>query len=319
MRKSINFKVLSCALFFTFFILFTNVGFAVDSEILQTGENYLIYIFGVEDVFEYYTQPAGSSDIEEPTLYTSISSLDSAEANANNIAVLNVASIGNVDSLDLWYRYKGKSGEKVELDFTKAVTQEDLDVVKSLTNVIDIEIDEPIVNTQIISGESTEVTIGAFKIINPDLDNYTYKYYISKVQSEDEIALRKLAEESASIDSMYEALTYARNLKSLAGKVAANLDYTQFIETVDGRIVQPQESKDKEEVIIWLAREKDGNVDEMDMQFVTCTRIEKGQKVIVPVVLPTTYDNIALIVILVVSVAALVFVVIRKNKLKGNK
>ena len=315
MLKGMNLKVLSCVLMCAFVTLITSAVYAVDTEILITEDNYLIYLSGVDEVFEYYVEPAGDS-VEDPASYTNISSLDSAN---NNIAVLSKNRVGNIDALDFWYRLKNGSGTKTTLDFTKAVTEGDVKIAATITNVIDIEPSDSIVTTEIINGESTEVTRGTFKIVDADLDNYTYKYYISKVLTDDLVALRDIAANSVNLNSTFEILRYTRQLKEAISKNVPNTEEVNFSQTEDGIIEQPQVSKDKEEIVIWLVKEKDGEVEETDLQFVTCTRVEKGKKGMVTVTLPKTNDNIILFVVLAVNVCLLVFVLIRRSKLKENK
>lgn len=316
MMKGKTLKVLSCVLMCAFVTLITSAIYAVDTEILKTEDNYLIYLSGVGDVFEYYVEPTGSNSVENVALYTNISSLDAA---MNNIAVLSIDSVGTSDTLDLWYRLKNGTGTKATIDFTKSVTEEDVNKATTITSVIDVEPSDSIITTEMINGESTEVTRGTFKILNADLDNYTYKYYVSKELTADMVALKNLALTSVNLNGTFEVLRYTRQLKDLTIKITSDIELASYSQTLDGVIEQPQDSKDKEEIIIWLVKEKDGKVEETDLQFVTCTRVEKGKRGMVAVKLPTTNDNITLFVVLAVSVCLLVFVLVRRSMLKGNK
>lgn len=315
MIKGIKLKVLSCVLMCAFVTMITNAVLAVDTEILKTADKYFIYLSGENDVFEYYIEPVTSSVTEDTTLYNNISLLD---ANGNNIAVLDISSVTE-DSMDMWYRFKNEKGTKLTLDFNRALTEADVIHATSITNKIDVEKAESIITTEIINNESTEVTRGAFKIVDAKLDEYTYKYYISKISTEDDIALKNLAMDSVNLNGTFEILQYTRKLKELVNEITKNIEVTDYSETVDGIIVQPKELEDKEEIVIWLVKEENGEVKETDFQFVTCTRVEKGKRAMVTVTLPQTYDNIVLFVVVAVSTVLLVFVLIRRKQLKENK
>ena len=76
-----------------------------------------------------------------------------------------------------------------------------------------------------------------------------------------------------------------------------------WIEVQNNEILQPEDTKDGDQYILWLKEDNETN-SKVDIQFLTSTRQETEEKIVEKITtrLPVTYDNNILLIVLVILI-----------------
>lgn len=299
-----------------------------NTTIIQTSENeYLIY----EDEFineSFKFAYSKDKDIEE----TELNFINSLQDNNENYVAYVDNEIFNSYFLDsntvyMWIETSQNTiSDAIEIDLSKAITQEELDFVANTTKRISVTLGTQDPNVETIDGVEHSTTVDHIQI-NPE-EGYTYEYVIVRQNENSEIA--NFISMSKDIAQITENLNSYENIKKLDEfyTLYNSLIPTQWQEVTNNTIYQPEDSAEGEEYVIWLKGTDAEGEEIVDVQFMTCTREE--EKEYVPEVieqkttvkLPVTFDTtITLLIVLGVIIVAIVVLVIVKKKLskKDNK
>ena len=299
-----------------------------NTTIIQTSENeYLIY----EDEFineSFKFAYSKDKDIEE----TELNFINSLQDNNENYVAYVDNEIFNSYFLDsntvyMWIETSQNTiSDAIEIDLSKAITQEELDFVANTTKRISVTLGAEKPDVENVDGVEYTTTVDNMQI-NP-ADGYTYEYVIVRQNENSEIA--NFISMSKDIAQITENLNSYENIKKLDEfyTLYNSLIPTQWQEVTNNTIYQPEDSAEGEEYVIWLKGTNAEGEEIVDVQFMTCTREE--EKEYVPEVieqkttvkLPVTFDTtITLLIVLGVIIVAIVVLVIVKKKLskKDNK
>lgn len=297
-------------------------------SIIQTAENeYLIY----EDEFtneSFKFAYSKDKNIEE----TELNFINSLQDNDGNYIAYVDNEIFNSYFLDsntvyMWIETAQNTiSDAIEIDLSKAITQEELDFVANTTKRISVTLETQNPNEETVDGVEYTTTVDSIQI-NPE-EGYTYEYVIVRQNENSEIA--NFIAMSKEIANITENLNSYKNIKKLDEfyTLYNSLIPTEWQEVTNNTIYQPEDSVEGEEYVVWLkGTDAEGN-EIVDVQFMTCTR-EENQEYVPEVIeqkttvkLPVTFDTtITLLIVLGVIIVAIVVLIIVKKKLskKDNK
>lgn len=274
--------------------------------IKESDSKYLIYVKGnLDSTFEFAfadttTEPAETEYKE--------AGKDSAE-NGNYIAYLDEYSTANKY---LWVKNsEGYVLEAVEVDLSKAMDNEDLELIESFTKIIDVDTTKTHVEEKEVNGNKVTVTTGKLVFLNDG----THLYQMIKVaDSEDYAKFMDLAERISKFNNdtdMYTKLDTYYEFAILAVDLLNELDADNWVEAEGNEILQPEDARNGDKYVVWLIEDN-----ELDVQFLTSKYEEEKITEKITTKLPVTYDDNRLLIVLAVLIIATVVVSVRINSLK---
>lgn len=293
-----------------------------NTTIIQTSENeYLIY----EDEFtneSFKFAYAKDKNIEETEL-NFINSLQDKDGKYVAYVDDEIYSSYFLDSNTayMWVESSNNTiSNAIEIDLSKAITQEELDFVANTTKRISVTLSDGKTDVETVDGVEYTTTVDSIQI-NPK-EGYTYEYAIVRKDDNSEIA--NFISMSKDIAKITDDFNSYENIKKLDEfyTLYNELIPTQWQEVTNNTIYEPEDSAKGEEYVVWLkGTDAEGN-EIVDVQFMTCTR-EVGQEYVPEVIeqkttvkLPVTFDiTITLLIVLGVIIVAIVVLLIVKKKL----
>lgn len=288
----------------------------------KSGNEYLIYISGHMNLqFEF----AFSNDqgVNKETLGYKSSILDST-SEENNVAYIDNSLYSAYFSgkTYLWARdLSGKYfAEGVEIDLSKAIEESNVNLINNLTKIIKVDTKNTITTSEVVNEVKVTKTVGKVDVLE---EGTTYYQLVKLPASEEHNEFMKTAEKIANDkieNNMYAKLEVANKFSNYYNKLVPNVDDAKWIKVNNNTILQPEESHDGEQYILWLKTEKNGE-NKIDVQFLTCFEDYKPEVISEKITtkLPVTYDNPILFIILAVLVVALVVVLILRKKTEKIK
>lgn len=215
------------------------------------------------------------------------------------------------------YQVKGE-----KLDLTNAIAQEHIMQVEKVTKTISVDTNQVNTQTQTIDGAEYTVTTG--KVMITDKEEANYFYQLIKLPNSDEynrmMQLAETIETFPEDTAISKKVTTLEEFYQIYSNLVPNSKDSNWIAVENKQILQPVESQDGEQYILWLKKEQKGQTPVIDAQFLTCkehserkTQTEQVEKKIVSK-LPITYDSLVLVGILGVIVVAILVVLILKKR-----
>ena len=305
----------------------------------EAKQEYTIYIKGISTQnFKYAFTNLENADPNGIDLSYINSNPD---LGGNQAAVLDAATYeklsGESSKIYMWAKVKDQNGnddfilENIQLDLSKALAEESLEQIETLTSRIEVEIadseeDTTTVRNETIDGVEEVANVGYVKILEDE--DATYYYERTKLPSSEEHNKLKTLAEQAQTEynemDMYEKIQFATELNEIFTIVTNNANWQEVEDMI---IKQDEESKKGDEYIVLLkkvSKTERNNVTTLDVQFLTAEENYKPNIIIEEVVtqettkLPITYDSIALFVALGIVVVLIVAVFFRMKKLSKN-
>ncbi len=306
-----------------FGMIYTVNGANENIQILKkSGNKYLIYISGHMNLqFEFaFSNDQGAN---KETLGYKSSILDST-SEENNVAYIDNSLYSAYFSgkTYLWARdLSGKYfAEGVEIDLSKAIEESNVNLINNLTKIIKVDTKNTITTSEVVNEVKVTKTVGKVDVLE---EGTTYYQLVKLPASEEHNEFMKTAEKIANDkieNNMYAKLEVANKFSNYYNKLVPNVDDAKWIKVNNNTILQPEESHDGEQYILWLKTEKNGE-NKIDVQFLRCFEDYKPEVISEKITtkLPVTYDNPILFIILAVLVVALVVVLILRNKTEKIK
>lgn len=219
----------------------------------------------------------------------------------------------------LWVRTSANNylikGEKVELD--NVLTVEQIDYIQNLTKNIEVALGKKVVTDDEIDGKKITVTVGKIEI----LEEGNYQYQIIKVPESGEYKdffslAERISKFNNSVD-MYTKLVTYKEFGTLYNSLYGKLVQEDWKNVENKEIIQPDNAETGDEYVIWI--NKDNST--IDVQFLTSEKTYEEQKIVeqVTTILPDTYDDNTLLIILALLIIATVIVSIRIKSLKNKQ
>lgn len=306
-----------------FGMIYTVNGANENIQILKkSGNKYLIYISGHMNLqFEFaFSNDQGAN---KETLGYKSSILDST-SEENNVAYIDNSLYSAYFSgkTYLWARdLSGKYfAEGVEIDLSKAIEESNVNLINNLTKIIKVDTKNTITTSEVVNEVKVTKTVGKVDVLE---EGTTYYQLVKLPASEEHNEFMKTAEKIANDkieNNMYAKLEVANKFSNYYNKLVPNVDDAKWIKVNNNTILQPEESHDGEQYILWLKTEKNGE-NKIDVQFLRCFEDYKPEVISEKITtkLPVAYDNPILFIILAVLVVALVVVLILRNKTEKIK
>jgi len=332
----IRIKLLSVLAIFLFIaivpiaVLATNEDVSIVSTLnKESKQEYIIYIKGTsEQKFKYAFTNIENADPESMDLSYINSSPDLGEK-SNQASLLDAKTYEKLSEQPIFMWAKDMEGnfilKGIQLDLSKALTEQQINNVETLTQRIEVKIAENAEDTTTIRNENIDgveetAKVGYVKILDDEKATYYYER-IKITDSEEHQQLMTLAEqinnEYEEMD-MYEKIQFGENFNTLYSKLAKDTNWNEVEEMM---IEQPEESVSGDRYIVFLKKVDEQGVETIDTQFLTAfddyqPNVEKEEVVTQETTkLPITYDSIALFALLGVIVILIVAVFIRMKKL----
>lgn len=334
----ISVKLLSVLAIFLFIavipivVLATNEDISIVSTInSESKQEYTIYIKGISaQNFKYAFTNIKDADPDGMDLSYINSTPDLGGNQAAFLDAVTYEKLSkNNSTIYMWTKVENELILKgIQLDFSKALSQKDLEQVETLTTRIDVEIadseqDTTTVRNETVDGVEEIANVGYVKIVDDEKATYYYER-IKLPNSQEYNELMKLTEQAQTEYNdmdMYEKVQFATKLNKTFTAVTDSADW----KTVqDMTIEQLEESVEGDKYIVLLKKvaKVDGNEEiTLDVQFLTAEENYKPNVVIEEIVtqettkLPITYDSIVLFVILGIVVLLVIVVFMRIRKL----
>lgn len=213
----------------------------------------------------------------------------------------------------------------IQLDLTKSLTKEDIEISETLTKRIQVEIadseeDTTTIRNENVAGVKETVAVGYVKIVDDEKAKYYYertKLPNSKEYNQLMTLAEQIRDEYDAMD-MYAKIQFGAEFNELYSKVISEAKWQKLEGTM---IKQPEESVAGDKFIVLLKKVDNKGETTKDVQFLTAFDADKQNVVKEEVVtqettkLPITYDSIALFIVLGVIVLLLTLVFIRMKML----
>lgn len=310
-------------------VLATNESISVVStENTEGKQEYIIYIKGYTDKnFKYALSNNVNPEVMDLVYINSITDLGE-----NQVAYLNAETYEKLSKSETIYMWAKDEKENlildgIQLDLTKLLSKENIDLVESITKRISVKIAETQETTEEtnpvreedIDGVKETAKVGYVEIT----DNKKAEYYYERVKISDSANYSTLMQLAEKINSeyddmdMYEKIQLGEEFYNLYSELTGKANW-QKVENM--MIEQPEESVAGDKYIVFL-KKVEGEQETLDAQFLSAyddykPNVVREQKITQETTkLPITYDSIALIAILAVVVIAMVIVFIRMKKL----
>lgn len=215
------------------------------------------------------------------------------------------------------YQIKGE-----KLDLTNAIEQDYIMQVEKVTKTISVDTTQ--VNTQTKTIDGAEYTVTTGKVMITDKEEASYFYQLVKLPNSDEYNhMMQLAETIATFPedtAMSKKLLLLEEFYQIYSNLVPDSKDSNWIGVENKQILQPVESQNGEQYILWLKKEQKGQNPIIDVQFLTCKehserkmQTEQVEKKIASK-LPITYDSLVLVGILGTLVIAILVVLILKKR-----
>lgn len=290
--------------------------------IKKSGNEYLIYISEHMDLqFEFAFSNDQGADKE--TLGYKSSILDST-SEKNNVAYIDNSLYTTYFSGKTYFWARDLSGkyfaEKVEVDLSKAIEESNVNLINNLTKIIKVDTKNTITTSEVVNEVKVTKTVGKVDVLE---EGTTYYQLVKLPASEDYNEFMKTAEKIANDkieNNMYAKLEVANKFSNYYNRLVPDIDDANWIKVNNNTILQPEESHNGEQYILWLKTENNRE-NKIDVQFLTCFEDYKPEVISEKITtkLPVTYDNPILFIILAVLVVAFVVVLILRNKSEKTK
>lgn len=290
--------------------------------IKKSGNEYLIYISEhMDSQFEFAFSNDQGADKE--TLGYKSSILDST-SEKNNVAYIDNSLYTTYFSGKTYFWARDLSGkyfaEKVEVDLSKAIEESNVNLINNLTKIIKVDTKNTITTSEVVNEVKVTKTVGKVDVLE---EGTTYYQLVKLPASEEYNEFMKTAEKIANDkieNNMYAKLEVANKFSNYYNRLVPDIDDANWIKVNNNTILQPEESHNGEQYILWLKTENNRE-NKIDVQFLTCFEDYKPEVISEKITtkLPVTYDNPILFIILAVLVVAFVVVLILRNKSEKAK
>lgn len=290
--------------------------------IKKSGTQYLIYISGhMNSQFEFAF--SNDQEADKETLGYKSSILDST-SEKNNVAYIDNSLYTTYFSGKTYFWARDLSGkyfaEKVEVDLSKAIEESNVNLINNLTKIIKVDTKNTITTSEVVNEVKVTKTVGKVDVLE---EGTTYYQLVKLPASEDYNEFIKTAEKIANDkieNNMYAKLKVANKFSNYYNRLVPDIDDANWIKVNNNTILQPEESHNGEQYILWLKTENNRE-NKIDVQFLTCFEDYKPEVISEKITtkLPVTYDNPILFIILAVLVVAFVVVLILRNKSEKTK
>ena len=290
--------------------------------IKKSGNEYLIYISEhMDSQFEFAFSNDQGADKE--TLGYKSSILDST-SEKNNVAYIDNSLYTTYFSGKTYFWARDLSGkyfaEKVEVDLSKAIEESNVNLINNLTKIIKVDTKNTITTSEVVNEVKVTKTVGKVDVLE---EGTTYYQLVKLPASEEYNEFMKTAEKIANDkieNNMYAKLEVENKFSNYYNRLVPDIDDANWIKVNNNTILQPEESHNGEQYILWLKTENNRE-NKIDVQFLTCFEDYKPEVISEKITtkLPVTYDNPILFIILAVLVVAFVVVLILRNKSEKTK
>ena len=310
MEKFIKKVVVLTILMISILVISGNVFAANENiQIVKTETDNVVYVKGMEKKDFRFASSTKKLDVDSLEL-NFVNALQDDEG--NNVAVIE-------DTAKYLYI---KNGDKkvIEIDLSKAITQEEYAEIENITNRIKTEAITINQKDEQVGEVKYEETVGGLKIT--DSNAASYEYVLTKLPAEKYSDLKEAANElnnSYSNKDVYSKIEFAKSLSALFSELTSKAKFTKV---EDMQILQPEDSVKGDEYVVLLKKVEDGKTT-YDAKFMTSDRTEvepekeeETKEVKSTALLPKTGDSLVLFIILAVVIVAMIIVFIRMKKLQ---
>lgn len=282
------------------------------------SSKYMIYLKDyLTEEFEFAFSNNKSETEENLTFINS--ALDEENDNANQIAYVDNTTVSMFENPTyMWIREDGKiEKEGIEIDIKDNILKSNLEKVSKTSKNIPIKLEQKVVeDTTSEEGLRKTTTVGMVKVLK---DYEVLRYQLIKRTETKEtdtlFALAELIEKNEFTDS-YTQIKASKEFIELYNEQYSKLENPEWKNVKDKEILQPEETKTGDQYILWVESD-----DEQDIHFLTSYRQEDEEwiKEEIKTVLPYTYDNNTLLIVLVIVIVAIVIVTLRIKSLNKKE
>ncbi len=306
-------------------IVFMLVLIAIQTSIFAANESVQIlekntgdYIIYVKDNLNTDFEFAFSNDkLADKNILTYFSA--ETDSNGNKIAFVNSATISLFSAPTYMWAKVGTDYivEGVEVDLSKAINENDLQIAANLTKTIKVDTTQTNTTEETVDGKKVTTTVGKVVL----MDEGEYSYILIK-ESEEYAKLTELATRISKFNSetdMYTQIQVYSEFFNKSKELAPD-NTAEWIKVENDEIIQPEDSEDGEKYILWI-KEENSTTEKIDIQFLTSRKEYSEEKIVETITtkLPVTYDNNTLLIVLAVLLVAIVVVCIRIKMLNKEE
>lgn len=283
----------------------------------QNGE-YTIYTNGKGNDFIYY---AFSDNENKTNLEYQVPKKD---VDNINVAFINIEAYNKYFADDnksyLFIGNDQNNLSKIEVDLSEYISQEDIDTLKNITNIINIETDKKTDVTE-TDDKIITTTIGTVKILDESLNDIKYALLNEDI---DNILSEINDIKNLNTDDKYKMVKKFTKFKSTYNNLLNN---TEFIPLEGKTILQPESVKNADKYVLLISANNSNRSKLNDIKILNATSSSNTenkeivtQKEVEKVVkAPITNENITLIIIAsILFIALIVLVTFRFKKDKKS-
>lgn len=293
-------------------------------QILKKSDTeYLIYIKEhFNEIFEFAL--TNNTNANKEILIYQNAALDSNEEIVNYIAYVDASLYQQYFSQDTYLWARDKQGqyfiEGVKIDLNQNILEEDIELANNITKTILVDTSKTILKEEIVDDAKITKQFGKVDILDSGEFYYQLEKLPSNIQYNRFNEIAKQISNSKLENNLYNRLEVVKEFSELYNTLKPKNTSTSWIKVEDKTIIQPEETKDGEQYILWIKQVDNENII-IDAQFLTSFRQEDRELIQeqIEVKLPVTYDNPILFIILFVLVIALIIIYILKKHEKQKE
>ena len=247
-------------------IIILAITLGIQSMVLATNEEiqilkksdseYILYLKNhMESEFEFSFSNDQPEDVVKENLRYRKSGTDSIE-DGNHIVYIDSELYTTYFSKPTYLWARTLSGEYfaegIEIDLNDFVTDEDVEFINNMTEVIEVDTTNTLVTEEEIDDVKITRTIGKIDIKE---EGTIYYQIVNLPASEEYNEFMEIAETIANNQipsGFYERLEITNKFSKLYNQLVPEIEDANWIEVTDNTILQPEDSEEGEQYIVWL-------------------------------------------------------------------
>ena len=286
----------------------------------QSDDEFLIYLKGLlNEDFEF----AFSNDKNVTPDETEFISFAKDTANgANNIAYVDKSSVGKfVNKTYLWVKTNEQmkiSG--LEIDINDNITKIELENMSKVSTIIPVTLEEKDLEARKVTDATTGdkytlTTRVGVAVLQKDILNGKYQLIKEKSSREYEnlYSLADLLQKNEFTDK-YTKIKASKEFLDLATKLHSELKEENWKTVSEKMVYQPEDTKTGDKFILWLKGDKIEDVHFLESKMEETPKYEKEKTI-----LPYTFDDNTILIVLAIVVVAIAVVIVRIMILKKKE
>lgn len=318
MKKS-RIKIFISLIIFTTIICMGIIVNATNEDVAILGKQNNEYIIYLKDYLkkDFYFAFSNSENAKEGDQDYPLNFITSKEDNKGNQTAY-ITTENTKAPLYMWIKIEGNYVMKgIHVDLTAAIQEDEVKSLATITNRIPVDINGKTTEEVKEENKTKTITQGTLKITDVQDGIYYYSTILLSADTKDYNRLMELTKKFQENLTIYDEIILNKEYEVLFNSLVQSTNWT---ETKDGIIKQPETANDGDQYVVMLKKVAKGATT-YDAKLLTSYKaIKQDQEEVVvstkqDTKLPVTYDNPILFILLGVGIVLIIIIAIRIKKL----